>query len=302
MFLRIGAKTYRADKTGSSLDPRASIRSAVRYRGEQTAGRTKRAKVKPPQFPRSAEMAYRKELLPYVATAKAVLDKHLNMAMNHIFATSAAFLKGDRRDDYAEIISEVFGDIEIEFEQRVKKDRTKTARAAAKRIEEANKKEIGRYFNALIGIDVGQAEPWLGQFTDLFVESNVGLIKSISSTYFSQVRAIVSQAAVTGQRPESLAADIEERFGVSESRAKLIARDQVAKYNGQLAAARQQRLGIKKFVWRTSLDERVRTSHADKEGKSYEWQDPPHDTGMPGEDYQCRCTAEPNLDDLAEEF
>lgn len=62
-------------------------------------------------------------------------------------------------------------------------------------------------------------------------------------------------------------------------------------------------LGIKKYRWRHSRDERVRgnpggkypkarPSHWAREGKIYSWNDPPPG-GHPGMDYQCRCTAEP---------
>ncbi len=302
VLLRIGKKTYRADAHGVRLDL-ASL--ATRVRAAAQAKRGKLRKVPPPAFPRAAEISYARDLLAMCAAAKASLDKHLPAALGHIFATAGSFLTADaakaRRDEYATIISDVFGDIELEYEKRVKKARAQAARSAADRTQKANAREHTRYFKAVIGIDVTQSEPWLKDFVDLFVESNVGLIKSISTTYFGQVRDIVESAAITGRRPESLAADIEERFGVSESKARLIARDQTGKLNGQLTSARQQRLGIRSFVWRTSGDERVRESHEAKEGLTYEWQDPPADTGMPGEDYQCRCTAEPNLEDVAEE-
>tara|TARA_B100001248_G_scaffold201654_1_gene155893 strand:- start:346 stop:621 length:276 start_codon:yes stop_codon:yes gene_type:complete len=46
------------------------------------------------------------------------------------------------------------------------------------------------------------------------------------------------------------------------------------------------------YIWRTSGDDKVRTSHAMREGKVFSWDNPP-EGGHPGEDYGCRCTAEP---------
>jgi hypothetical protein len=46
------------------------------------------------------------------------------------------------------------------------------------------------------------------------------------------------------------------------------------------------------YIWRTAGDDKVRPSHAANEGKIFAWANPP-DTGNPGEDYNCRCTAEP---------
>jgi len=46
------------------------------------------------------------------------------------------------------------------------------------------------------------------------------------------------------------------------------------------------------YIWRTRRDSHVRPSHAANDGRVFEWNDPPA-TGDPGEDYGCRCTAEP---------
>ena len=46
------------------------------------------------------------------------------------------------------------------------------------------------------------------------------------------------------------------------------------------------------YVWRTRGDERVRLAHAENDGGLFAWDDPPA-TGHPGEDFGCRCMAEP---------
>lgn len=46
------------------------------------------------------------------------------------------------------------------------------------------------------------------------------------------------------------------------------------------------------YVWRTRGDEKVRSSHAGNDGVIFAWDFPPA-TGHPGEDFGCRCTAEP---------
>ena len=91
---------------------------------------------------------------------------------------------------------------------------------------------------------------------------------------------------------------INNKIGKTEANVNLIARDQVSKLNGQLTRVRQTSLGVKSYIWRTSLDERVRPTHISKEGKEFNWNEPPSDTGHPGEDYQCRCYAEPVLEKL----
>jgi SPP1 gp7 family putative phage head morphogenesis protein len=46
------------------------------------------------------------------------------------------------------------------------------------------------------------------------------------------------------------------------------------------------------YIWRTQGDDKVRPSHAANEGKIFMWNKRPP-TGHPGEDYGCRCWAEP---------
>jgi SPP1 gp7 family putative phage head morphogenesis protein len=46
------------------------------------------------------------------------------------------------------------------------------------------------------------------------------------------------------------------------------------------------------YIWRTAGDGKVRAAHAANEGRIFAWDNPPP-TGHPGEDFNCRCTAEP---------
>ena len=46
------------------------------------------------------------------------------------------------------------------------------------------------------------------------------------------------------------------------------------------------------YIWRTRSDGNVRPNHAANDGRIFAWDTPPA-TGHPGEDYGCRCTAEP---------
>ena len=46
------------------------------------------------------------------------------------------------------------------------------------------------------------------------------------------------------------------------------------------------------YIWRTRRDGKVRPSHAANNGETFAWDSPPP-TGHPGEDFGCRCWAEP---------
>lgn len=116
--------------------------------------------------------------------------------------------------------------------------------------------------------------------------ANVQLIKSIHSQYLDKIQAAVMQAQVKGTLTKDLAKQIQEIGGVTEKRAKLIARDQSAKINASLTRARHEEMGIKQYIWSTSGDERVRDSHAENDGKIFSYDDPPP-TGHPGDEINC---------------
>ncbi len=162
-------------------------------------------------------------------------------------------------------------------------------------------------FNRDFGIDIFSDPDGLSDYLDISAFENANLIKSIPQQYLGQVQAIVTQNVRTGQRPAVIAKQLEERFGVSQSRAKFIARDQTAKINGDLSAMRQQAVGMTKFRWVTSKDSRVRDRHraisrrkTDYGVGVYRWDDlPKNEKGVPikpGDDYQCRCVAVPVVD------
>lgn len=141
-----------------------------------------------------------------------------------------------------------------------------------------------------------------------FVRRNVKLIKSIPKQLFADVQAELTDAWNVGRDRAVLARNIEERFDVTENRAKLIARDQVSTLFSQVNQKRQRDLGITRYEWDTAQDERVRgdpgglypdavPSHYDRQGEVFSYDDPP-EGGHPGEAINCRCVAVPIIDDV----
>jgi len=155
-----------------------------------------------------------------------------------------------------------------------------------------------------LGINIYSDSQQLTDYIQASIADNVRLIQSIPDQYLTQVESIVMANVRAGGRPASIAKALQEQFGVTQRRAKMIARDQTAKVNGDLNRMRQTSAGFPFFEWDDSDDERVRHRHseiADKVtqyGKGvYRWDNPPlSDKGtpiIPGQDYQCRCIGRP---------
>lgn len=127
-------------------------------------------------------------------------------------------------------------------------------------------------------------------------KENTDLIVSLCKDQVADLKASILERT-QGLRVEEIRGLIQERFGVSESRADLIARDQTLKLNAQMTQENYKRANVNRYVWTTTRDERVREEHAELDGQIFSFDDPP-EPGNPGEDFQCRCTAFPVFDDV----
>lgn len=167
--------------------------------------------------------------------------------------------------------------------------------------EEATRKSLG--------VDLFLGDPQIVKAIDAWTKDNARKITRLAEAEADQISNIVLNGYRQGLSPSGLRSAILDTFrsaneresqivrGMSlEDRAKFVARDQVATLNGQVARMRQERVGIRKYIWQTSEDERVRPEHAALNGKVMSWDDPPP-FGHPGMDYNCRCVALPYLDD-----
>lgn len=133
---------------------------------------------------------------------------------------------------------------------------------------------------------------------DEWVKANVDLVRSVGRDLHGQLADVVRTAQATGMRHEVLARRIEERFGVARSRARLIARDQTMKHLAQVQEAQQAAAGVTRYTWRHTGSERnPRPEHVARDGRVFHWSKPPAD-GHPGHAINCRCTAEPVLEDI----
>jgi SPP1 gp7 family putative phage head morphogenesis protein len=140
----------------------------------------------------------------------------------------------------------------------------------------------------------------------------------MSGAYIDMVNWRVEQAITSGWSPAQLAQQISKiDRSITTGRANLIARDQIGKLNGQVTQARMEAAGLDMYIWSTSGDERVRSSHALLDGKLCRWDNAlvysedrgktwiPRPSGAvllhPGEDIQCRCCALSYWDELVGE-
>ena len=268
-------------------------------------GRSPRRRRIPRQLqPDGIRLSYFRALLDVLASARALLSRSVPRLAQLVDRSHAARLDSaylDAEGDGDDVNGIIDGLADQFFREFTNTRLAELAEAVARQTSTFSRQQVARQFQAGLGIDVLRAEPWLEQKVQAFTADNVALIKSIPQRYFTDVEKKIVTSMREGLRWEEIAKDLDDRFEVAEGHAQLVARDQVGKFMGELNQARQQELGVEKFIWRTAHDNRVRESHQELEGQVCSWDDPPEVDGepsIPGEPINCRCQAEPVLTEL----
>lgn len=148
------------------------------------------------------------------------------------------------------------------------------------------------------------------------IGEQVGLIKSISETYFTQVEGLVMRSAAQGGDLKTLTdmlgpkvdmdrINMGRRAGEGDksflartrARAALIARDQNNKMTASMTKCRQQALGITEAIWMHSHGgKHPRPEHVAANGKRYKVKEGMLLDGKyvwPGTEINCRCVSRP---------
>lgn len=169
------------------------------------------------------------------------------------------------------------------------------AQAMARRLAAYHRQRTIDSMRAALGIDIRPVlrEAAIQDWMMMWRANNVALIRTIPPRlHDALLRRFAASFAEAPFDRSALAGILREEFGSSGYNLRRIARDQVSKGIGNLTQIRHQQLGIRQYHWRTSEDERVRPTHAALNGTLQDWGSPPPGTGHPGQDIQCRCTAQ----------
>jgi SPP1 gp7 family putative phage head morphogenesis protein len=208
---------------------------------------------------------------------------------------------GLRLDDTGLEIEKLVEQVRVIFQRRYSKQEAELLAAKyARRSKAFTAEQIQTQFRKVLGVDAFATSTVVDELVKVATKENVALITSIPSTYFEEIEKVAYDAVRTGISTEDLADQLFARYEITENRARFIAIDQANKMAGALTKATQENLGITGYVWRTTGDARVRDTHADLEGQTFDWSDPPvidlkGRRGHPGYDFRCRCQAEPNF-------
>ena len=287
------------------------VQEAVKAKFNGTAPLVSKVK---PTYPESAEREYRRITKGYVKLLNETIKEHLP----RIFEAYKRERQGESRfDDMRELDSDVRREIQKaseELEQKIAAyGLDRFVQKVASMAKNKSIKEWKRIVKKTLGIDL-MDDYYRGDFYEQalkqWVDENVAKIQSISSETLGSMNDIILKGFARGETITSITKAIQEEYNLSKSKAKSIARDQLATLNSQITKLQQKDAGCNKYKWSTSHDSRVRDCHRELNGKIFSWDDPPEMwyetkkrgkvyTGRrchPGEDYLCRCIAIPVFD------
>lgn len=142
-----------------------------------------------------------------------------------------------------------------------------------------------------------------GRVMQRLLAEQVSLIQGIPLDAAQRVHRLTLEGIENSTRSKEIAVEIMRSGEISQSKAVLIARTEVARTASTLTQARAEHIGSESYIWHTSGDSTVRADHKILNGKIFQWNDPPvadERTGArahPGCIYNCRCWAEPIIPD-----
>lgn len=162
--------------------------------------------------------------------------------------------------------------------------------------------------NKLSNIVISDSELILNKIVKSWSITNAKLIKSIPQDLLSDVSRIIYTGFQENWSITKIKLELKNTFNISESRASLIARNEISKLNTALVRYEHKALGIKNYVWISRKDNKVRHSHAVLHNKVCTWTNPNifkntikdkwlkkssigGDRKQVGEAFGCRCEA-----------
>ena len=127
-------------------------------------------------------------------------------------------------------------------------------------------------------------------------------IKNWTEDQIVKMRNEVSVMANVGKSTKTISDYIQKEFGISQSHAKFLARNESAIATSSYLSAKYEAEGFSSFKWHTIMDGRERDLHKQLNGQIFRFDNPPiidertGQKGLPGQTYNCRCTFSPIID------
>ncbi|MDH1085309.1 phage minor head protein [Pantoea brenneri] len=201
--------------------------------------------------------------------------------------------------NYASVFLKLANSVKRRLLKRFTNDRlTRLVKTIMQQVDKDARQKLYAQVEKHVGINVTQlvANEGLKSQTNALMLETVQWVKKIRDETLEEYTNNTLHAMTEGKSLDQI---LEQYDGLAEKRknhAVFTARNQIQNYNAITTKLRVQNLGITRAVWKTAHDERVRSSHADRDGKEFDLSEGLYSsvdgkTLLPGIDFNCRCTA-----------
>lgn len=117
-----------------------------------------------------------------------------------------------------------------------------------------------------------------------------------------KLRKDLEPLIMEGVRSRELSKIIQQHKGMSDRKAKFLARQETKLLISEYQRNRYKQAGVSRYRWSTNIDGRERPWHKKLNGQIFSWDEPPiidertGERGHPGQAFNCRCVAIPLAD------
>jgi len=258
-------------------------------------------KVKKPSmwlYPWSAEREYSRELIQRQNIYDGLIERLVISQVDSLVVESRQFRpdSADIRLDFVDKVDALITAVTFTFRNSIL-NVTRLATGQAQRISSFNNQQFTKVLQSSLGVNPFLSEPYLLDQIRSFVDQNSSLITNITDNQTRQIKELLLRDLSAGLGSAEIKEEIRKIGKFGKNRARLIARDQTAKFSDSLSELRMLNAGIEEYSWLTAGDDRVRPTHKSQNGKIFRNDTPPPTTGHPGHDVNCRCTRQPVITD-----
>jgi len=180
---------------------------------------------------------------------------------------------------------------------------SRLVKSILKPLASVNKRQIMEGLQDIGSVSIQEAANSNMKMTEdaLIAETEEWAIKLRDDT-LSEYVASTLRSMVMGEKFEEVVKSYRATGKQRKNHAKFVARNQLSTYNALLSKRRYENLGIKKAIWSSANDERVRPSHAERDGKEFDiskglYSKLDGKTLTTGLDYNCRCVMIPIIEE-----
>lgn len=267
------------------------------------------------KYPAKAEIDFRSIANQRLESIRKIVREEMPEILNAV-SEERMDLPDARMDSEDDFVRRIRNCFEI-IRERVKKlgeddPLERHIRKCADYTDQRELSEWRRSVRSALGLDIVEdyfiGTRYEGMLAD-WVRRNVSFVTSIEDGFLSDLEQAIIEGFTKGSSIKDISNELQSRFNVSKSKARLLARDQIGTLSSDLTRVRHEAAGVSEYYWDTSGDGKVRPCHAELDGKKFSYSNPPAMWYMtkhgkkysgrrcnPGEDYQCRCIARPAFD------